>query len=167
MMGAHVSAVPNDQMGRITSLKTRGAVAFFGDLGYELDITKMAPTELDQVKKQVAFYKCYRQLFQFGKFYRIDSPFVEDGNVTSWQVVSDDQKQAIAARYQLLNHPNAPYTRFYFKGLRPNQRYQINDDPSTYYGDELMNAGYFVPTILADGQASKDFYTQLFVVTAI
>ncbi|ATU71462.1 alpha-galactosidase [Levilactobacillus brevis] len=167
MMGAHVSAVPNDQMGRITSLKTRGAVAFFGDLGYELDITKMAPTELDQVKKQVAFYKRYRQLFQFGKFYRIDSPFVGDGNVTSWQVVSDDQKQAIAARYQLLNHPNAPYTRFYFKGLRPNQRYQINDDPSTYYGDELMNAGYFVPTILADGQESKDFYAQLFVVTAI
>lgn len=89
MMGAHVSAVPNDQMGRITSLKTRGAVAFFGDFGYELDITKMAPEELDQIKDQVAFYKQYRHLFQFGKFYRIDSPFVGSGNVISWQVVSD------------------------------------------------------------------------------
>ncbi len=45
----------NDQMGRITSLKTRGAVAFFGDLGYELDITKMAPTELDQSKNKWPF----------------------------------------------------------------------------------------------------------------
>lgn len=167
MMGAHVSAVPNDQMGRITSLKTRGAVAFFGDFGYELDITKMAAEELDQIKDQVAFYKQYRHLFQFGKFYRIDSPFVGSGNVISWQVVSDDRKQAIAARYQLLNHPNTPYTRFYFKGLDLNQQYQINDDAETYYGDELMNAGYFVPTILADGKESKDFYSQLFVAKSI
>lgn len=167
MMGAHVSAVPNDQMGRITSLKTRGAVAFFGDFGYELDITKMAAEELDQIKDQVAFYKQYRHLFQFGKFYRIDSPFVGSGNVISWQVVSDDRKQAIAARYQLLNHPNTPYIRFYFKGLDPNQQYQINDDAETYYGDELMNAGYFVPTILADGKESKDFYSQLFVAKSI
>lgn len=154
-------------MGRITSLETRGAVAFFGDFGYELDITKMAPEELEQIKDQVTFYKQYRHLFQFGKFYRIDSPFADSGNVISWQVVSDDQKQAIAARYQLLNHPNAPYTRFYFKGLDPNQRYQINDDSEMYYGDELMNAGYFVPTISADGKESKDFYSQLFIVKSV
>lgn len=167
MMGAHVSAVPNDQTGRITSLKTRGDVAFFGDFGYELDITKLTDAERDQIKAQVAFYKQYRRLFQFGTFYRIDSPFTGDGNVISWQVVSADQKQAIAARYQILNHVNVPYTRFYFKGLLPDQQYHVNDDTEIYYGDELMHAGYFVPTILPDGNSSRDFHSQLFVVKAI
>ncbi len=167
MMGAHVSAVPNDQSGRVTSLATRGNVAFFGAFGYELDITKLSQTELTQIKEQVAFYKTYRHLFQFGTFYRIDSPFSQDSNVISWQVVSPDQKQAIASRYQLLNHPNAPYHRLYFKGLLPDQAYRVNQDTETYYGDELMSAGYFVPAIKLDGQNSKDFSSQLFVVKAV
>lgn len=108
MMGAHVSAVPNDQVGRITSLKTRANVAYFGDFGYELDITKMSPEEQQQVKEQTAFYKEHRKLFQFGKFYRIENPF-ENCNVMSWEVVSDDKQHAIAARYQILNRPHTGY----------------------------------------------------------
>ena len=38
-MGAHVSAVPNHQVSRITPLATRAAAAFFGVFGYELDAT--------------------------------------------------------------------------------------------------------------------------------
>ncbi|KGO32234.1 hypothetical protein Q757_02260 [Oenococcus alcoholitolerans] len=74
-MGAHVSAVPNYQTGRLTSFKTRGDVAFFGDLGYELDITQLSDKEQLQMKDQITFYKKNRELFQFGKFYRIESPF--------------------------------------------------------------------------------------------
>ena len=40
-MGAHVSAVPNHQVGRLTPLATRAAVAFFGVFGYELDPTAL------------------------------------------------------------------------------------------------------------------------------
>lgn len=167
MMGAHVSAVPNDQNGRITSLNTRGAVAYFGDLGYELDITKMDQSELQLVKQQIEFYKANRELFQFGKFYRIDDPFSSDGNIASWEVVSKDKKQAIVGRCQLLNHPNAPYQRQYFKGLDPDNQYQVNDDEETYYGDELMNAGYFVPKAEIDGNYSSDFNAHLFIVKSV
>ncbi|MFP3471533.1 alpha-galactosidase, partial [Micrococcus sp. SIMBA_144] len=45
-MGAHVSAVPNHQVKRITSLETRANVAYFGAFGYELDVTKMSDAEL-------------------------------------------------------------------------------------------------------------------------
>ena len=41
-MGAHVSAVPNHQTGRLTPLATRAAVAFFGVFGYELDPTALS-----------------------------------------------------------------------------------------------------------------------------
>ena len=44
-MGAHVSAVPNHQVGRITPIATRAAVAFFGVFGYELDPTALCADE--------------------------------------------------------------------------------------------------------------------------
>lgn len=167
MMGAHVSAVPNEQNGRITSLTTRGAVAFFGDLGYELDITQMTPDELQQIKEQVAFYHQYRRLFQFGKFYRIDSPFAGDGNLTSWGVVAPDQSQGIFGRYQLLNHPNAPYQRQFFQGLDPKRQYRVNGGAEHFSGTELMAAGYFVPSVKPAKGYSSDFSAQLFIVEAV
>src|SRR5207245_9731596 len=44
-MGAHVSAVPNHQVARVTPLATRAAVAFFGVLGYALDPTALPPEQ--------------------------------------------------------------------------------------------------------------------------
>lgn len=54
-MGAHVSAVPNHQLRRVTSLNTRGSVAVFGAFGYELNVKEMTEEEKRIVKKQVAF----------------------------------------------------------------------------------------------------------------
>ncbi|KRK87267.1 alpha-galactosidase [Lentilactobacillus sunkii] len=170
MMGAHVSAVPNDQVGRITSLKTRANVAYFGDFGYELDITKMSAEEQQQVKDQVAFYKAHRKLFQFGKFYRIDNPFENGGNVMSWEVVSDDKQHAIAGRYQILNRPNIGYLRLYVEGLDPDTKYTVNGGSEEFYGDELMNAGLFVSDILHETRGtdkSADFNSNLFVIDAV
>ncbi|WP_367296158.1 alpha-galactosidase [Levilactobacillus yonginensis] len=170
MMGAHVSAVPNDQTGRITPIETRAAVAYFGDLGYELDVTKCSPDEKAAIKQQVTFYKAHRELFQQGKFYRIDNPFTGDGNVGSWQVVSEDQRHAIAARYQILNHPNPAYTRLYLRGLAPDQRYRLNGGQHIYFGDELMHAGVFVPHLLESTQGveqSADFSAFLVVIDAV
>lgn len=170
MMGTHVSAVPNDQTSRITPLKTRGDVAYFGDFGYELDITKFEASEKETIKEQVKFYKQHRQLFQFGHFYRLDNPFENGGNVISWEVVNEDKTSAIAARYQLLNHPNAAYIRLYFRGLDPDKQYVVNQGTETFYGDELMNTGLFVNRSLDKTMgvtASSDFSSRLFVVTEV
>ncbi|KGO32233.1 hypothetical protein Q757_02255 [Oenococcus alcoholitolerans] len=96
--------------------------------------------------------------------------FSGDGNVAIWEVVSKDQKQAIAARYQILNKPNPAYLRIYFKGLNPNLKYRINDSEEIFYGDELMNAGYFVHQILNINNpisGSADFSSRLFVAQAV
>lgn len=170
MMGAHVSAVPNDQTGRITPLQTRADVAYFGDLGYELDVTKMSAEEQAQVRQQTAFYKQHRRLFQLGKFYRIESPFENDGNVISWEVVSEDKSHAIGCRYQILNQPNPSYLRLYFKGLDPDRKYTINGGSEVFYGDELMNAGLFVNRLLGRTMgvdSSADFSSRLFLIDAV
>lgn len=169
MMGAHVSDVPNGQTGRMTPLETRAAVAYFGDLGYELDITQLSDSEKAAIKAQVTFYKKYRQIFQFGRFYRLDNPFADDPNVTSWMVVNSDQSLAIAARYQLLNQPNPKSCRLFLQGLDPNKQYTVNDQPEVFYGDELMTAGLLSPRILkahSETTTLADFHANLFIIKA-
>src|SRR5690606_12011534 len=101
-IGAHVSVVPNHQVGRITSIETRANVAFFGVFGYELDVTNIPSEEKEKMKQQISFYKENRSLLQTGTFYRIHSPFEDPYNITSWMVVSKDQKEAIVGYYQVL-----------------------------------------------------------------
>lgn len=169
MWGAHVSAVPNDQVGRLTSIDTRAKVAYFGAFGYELDVTELSDEEQATIKQQVAFYKQYRKLFQFGTFYRLETPDTSD-NVYGWETVSPDKKTAIGMRYQILNGANPAYIRYYFKGLDPERRYTVNDGSEVFSGAELMNAGYFVPRVmnrLQSPKAPSDFHADMFIVKAV
>ncbi|MCZ0702268.1 alpha-galactosidase [Natronobacillus azotifigens] len=150
-MGAHVSAVPNQQVGRITPIETRANVAMFGVFGYELDLNLLSDKEKQQVKRQIAFYKKHRKLILEGNFYRITSPF--SAGETIWMVVSEDQTEAIFGFYKTLNQPNKPIKRFKMVGLDPDQAYQINEDTKqVYYGDALMYAGI----IIDDAQLCED-----------
>lgn len=169
MWGAHVSAVPNDQVGRLTSIDMRAKVAYFGAFGYELDVTELSDEEQATIKQQVAFYKQYRKLFQFGTFYRLETPDTSD-NVYGWETVSHDKQTAIGVRYQILNGANPAYIRYYFKGLDPERRYTVNDGSEVFSGAELMNAGYFVPRVMNRLQSPKvpsDFHADMFIVKAV
>jgi alpha-galactosidase len=52
-MGSHVSAVPNHQTNRITSLNTRKVAAMSGTFGYELDLGKLSFEEKEEIKEQI------------------------------------------------------------------------------------------------------------------
>ena len=139
-MGAHVSAVPNHQLRRITSLNTRANVAFFGAFGYELDLNKMTEDEKEVVKEQVRLYKENRTLLRTGDFYRLLSPF--ENNEVAWIVVSKDKKEAILAYYQILSKSNHGFKTIRLKGLDTNLEYFSEEDNLSFYGDELLNCGY-------------------------
>lgn len=122
-MGAHVSAVPNHQVDRTTSLEMRGLVAMSGNFGYELDLTKFSGEERTMVKRQVALYKELRGLIQQGDMYRLKSPF--DGNETAWMFVSGDKREAAVFHFRVLAVPNAPLSRLALRGLDPALDYAI------------------------------------------
>jgi alpha-galactosidase len=177
-MGAHVSAVPNHQIGRITPLATRAAVAFFGVFGYELDPTTLRADERHQVSQQIAFYVERRELFQRGRFVRLRSPFDGDGNETAWMVVSDDRLRAVVGHYRVLNRPVPGPDRLRLRGLDPSLRYRVSSWPSTADaiepvnravrgGDDLMTVGLFVESPNPrDAQVRGDFEARLFDVLA-
>ena len=168
-MGSHVSAIPNHQLHRLTSLHMRFAVAIFGTFGYELDPLALTEDEKEEIRDQVRFMKKYRQLIQFGTFYRLQSPFA--GTETAWMVVSEDKKQAIVGYYRVLQEINAPFRRLKLQGLAPDRLYAISGKEEQEYGIELQRAGLVLTDASAsenrDGRNEGDYLARLFVLNAV
>ena len=114
-MGAHVSAAPHAQTLRVTPLCTRGNVSFFGCLGYELDLKHLLKLEKEQIAEQIAFYKQYREIFQFGIFRRLKQ---------GWQVTKGTT--ALAATFRKLV-PAAPgYETLSLRDLEKDKVYRFS-----------------------------------------
>lgn len=159
-MGAHVSAVPNHQVGRVTPLKTRGDVAMSGNFGYELDLTRFSDEEKEQVKEQIKLYKEHRPLIQQGDMYRLKSPFA--GNDTSWMFVSPDKSEAIVFYFRVLADAHLPAKRVKLRGLDPLKTYTVQNGEAaeTWLGDTLMNKGLQITL------PQNDFSSTWFKLTA-
>jgi alpha-galactosidase len=177
-MGAHVSAVPNHQTGRITPLDTRAAVAFFGAFGYELDATRLTPDEREQVAGQVAWFKAHRETLQLGRFVRLLSPFEGSGNDTAWMCVSDDARQAVVGWYRSLSRPVPGPRSVPLRGLDAALRYRVSVWPEASDtlvarntlvrgGDELMTVGLFLDDGARESAMRGDFQARLFVIEAV
>ncbi|MGM0124554.1 alpha-galactosidase [Enterococcus sp. AZ194] len=152
-MGSHVSAIPNHQTSRKTSLAIRGNVAMAGVFGYELDLSTLSTEEKVEMKAQVAFYKEHRSLIQYGRFVRLLSPF--EGNETAWMFISDDKKEALVFYYRVLAEASHPPKCLKLEGLAKEKVYMMENQ--LFGGDELMNLGFYI-----DPSLSGDYATQLF-----
>lgn len=140
-MTAHVSASPNHQTGRVTSLAMRGDVAMAGVLGYELDLSQLSAAEKAQVREQIAFYKAHRELIQYGDFYRINSPFA--GNEVAWQFVSADKSETMLFEYRVLSTGQPAFHTVQLGHLDPEKTYVDDATGATFGGDELMQIGFY------------------------
>jgi alpha-galactosidase len=177
-MGAHVSAVPNHQVGRLTSLEMRAAVAFFGNLGYELDPRHLSDDEGAQVRAQIAWYQQRRDLLHGGRFLRLVSPFEGDGNETAWMTVSDDGRRGLVGWYRVLSHTVPGPSLLRLRGLDATARYRISLWPQSddalaransleRGGDELMHVGLFLDDRSWESQARGDFQARIFELEAV
>ncbi len=142
-VGSHVSAVPNHQTGRMTSLHTRGVVAMAGTFGYELDPGKLTDREKEEVKEQVARFKGYADLVREGDYYRLSDPFRD--SCGAWMFVSPDGAKALVNVVMLEVHGNMPVTYVRLKGLKPEAVYEDAESRRRYSGAALMNAGLPMP----------------------
>jgi alpha-galactosidase len=176
-MAAHVSAVPNHQVGRVTPLATRAAVAFFGVFGYELDPSALTPAERAEIADQVAFYVRHRDVFQFGRFVRLESPFAGDRDEVAWMAVGADQRSAVVGYYRILGRPDPGPVRLRLRGLDPDATYAVTPWPAAggglarepagdATGAELMSAGMALELGRHETMARGDFWARLYVLEA-
>ena len=141
-MGAHVSAVPNHQTGRISPLATRAAVAMGGTYGYELDLTRLPAEELEQIAALNRRVHAMQRVLLYGDFYRLRSPFT--GNECAWMSVSADKREAVVTHVTALAQPNFKPSPLRLAGLDPALDYRDEETGRIWGGDELMHYG-FVP----------------------
>lgn len=158
-LAAHVSVVPNHQIGRVTPFRTRGHVAMTGAFGYELDLSALSEDDRKEAIEQVKFYKQVRGLLMQGDLYRLKSPFTS--NESAWVVVAPDQREAVATHVTILAQPNGNVDFIPLRGLNPNLSYRVAGTDEVYRGDLLMQAG--LPVRIPTG----DFFSQLWHLIAV
>ena len=143
-MGAHVSAVPNHQTGRMTSMRMRGDVAIGGNFGFELDLSKMSEEDTKTARELVEQVKGIREITQKGTFTRLVSPF-NGKQVAAWQFISEDESEALLCFYRILGKPNTAPDIVRMKGLDPNA-YYTDDEGNIWSGAVLMGHGMWFTT---------------------
>ncbi len=147
-MGAHVSASPNHQTGRATSIKMRGDVALGGNFGFELDMSRQTKEDIEEMRRMVSDVKRLRTTLQQGVFTRLESPF--ESNFAAWQFTSADEKDIVLCTYQRLAMPNQPSHRIFLSGLCPDAKYEDLKTGRVYSGAALMHAGLPLPRPMGD-----------------
>lgn len=136
-MGAHISAVPNHQVGRITPVPFRGKVAMMGRFGLELDLGKLDENTMDQLKTEIALYKTYQQDIHQGDLYRLLSAY--KGRTAAYEIVS--QKRVLVFILNVTGAPNQAPVRLKLQGLDPQAQYRDTATGNVYAGSTLLYAG--------------------------
>ncbi|MDR2751254.1 MAG: alpha-galactosidase, partial [Clostridiales bacterium] len=157
-VGSHVSASPNHQTGRSSSLNTRAAVAAAGSFGYELDVAKMTKAEKAEALALTEQYKKFRPLVHDGLYYRLSSPYDPTG-VIAWQFAAEDESAALltVVAADVAANPSCIYLRL--KGLSNNKTYACGD--AVYSGAALMNAGFKIAPLTGDYPAEVFYFKEV------
>lgn len=150
-MGSHVSAVPNHQTGRVTSMHTRGVAAMSGTFGYELNPALLNAEEKAEIRAQLAKYREYQELIREGDYYRLSNPFQD--NLAAWMVVSDDRSKALVSVIRLIAEANPPAAYVTLKGMEEDAFYREKTTGKVYPGAALMEAGILLPAAVSEYEA--------------
>ncbi len=150
-MSAHVSASPNHQTGRNSSMKMRCDVALGGNFGFELDLSKLSAEDMVIAKYYVEKVKAVRHMTQQGTYTRLISPF--KGDSAAWQYVSPEGDEAMLCVYRMQCRAYVPPMRVCMKGLDAEAQY-IDDEGNIHRGAVLMNMGVWI-------ELTKDFSSRI------
>lgn len=159
-VGSHVSAVPNHQTGRITSLETRGTVAMAGSFGYELDLNQLDQNEKEKVAEQVKAYKEYQELIYGGKYYRLSNPKKDD--LAAWEFISEDCSKILVQGVAFRAASNVLRHRIKLLGVDGTAIYRFvkgRQKEEKLSGKALMTGGILIPAIKGDDVAFE-FYLE-------
>ncbi|MCL2748441.1 MAG: alpha-galactosidase, partial [Oscillospiraceae bacterium] len=138
-VASHVSAVPNHQTGRVTSLETRGVVAMSGSFGYELDLTQLSESEKSVVTRQIEAYKSLQDIIHNGLYFRLTSPYDCTCAYTAWMFVSEDKETALLHVVATHTTANPAHIHLKLRGLDPEAAYTVsNADAANMANDPVI-----------------------------
>ena len=158
-VGAHVSAVPNHQTGRVTSFHTRGVTAMAGTFGYELNPALLSDEEKQQIREQIASYKKYERLINEGTYWRLSDPIHDE--IAAWMSVSKEQDRALVSVVRLMAEANQAAVYVRLRGLKPKAVYLEEYSGKQYSGAALMHTGIVLPFFTHEYEAYQFSFVEL------
>ncbi|KAJ5692458.1 hypothetical protein N7462_001881 [Penicillium macrosclerotiorum] len=142
-MGAHLSAVPNQQTGRSLPVSFRGHVAMMGgSFGLELDPADIPEADKAALPKLIALAEKVNPIVLTGDMYRLNIP--EESNWPAVLFISENGQQAVLFYFQINPNINQAVPWVKMQGLDPSAMYNV-DGNTSYSGSVLMNIGLQFP----------------------
>ncbi len=132
VISASFTPSPNQITDRIADRETRFNTAAFSSLQYSIDTSSLSAFESEAYRKQIEFYKTYRNILQGGRF-RLQ----EDGNRIIWTVSDKNRSMILLLYFQKLLKPNTTAEKLYVEDADPNSEYIVMARPHTLSDQEL------------------------------
>ena len=142
-VGAHVSACPNEQNGRITPFETRALVAMTGTFGYELDPDKLTEEDKEQIRTQIKDHHKYASLIMNGDYYRLTNAVTAP--LCAWEIAARDGSEALITAVMRKIQGNMTVNYICLKGLTKGAMYRDEASGKCYPADALMDMGFPLP----------------------
>lgn len=158
-VGAHVSAVPNHQTGRITSLKTRKTAAMAGSFGYELDLNKLSSDEKEEIKEQIKTFRKHEALIHNGDYYRLSNP--TDDNYSVWAFAANDKSELLVQGIIFRTQANTLRYNIKLRGIDAKKKYRLEQNDLIYSGKALLDGGILLPKSWGDYYPIELHFTEV------
>ncbi|RLK46449.1 alpha-galactosidase [Microbacterium telephonicum] len=153
MLGAHISSPVAPTSGRALPLDFRCAIALFGHMGIEWDLTEASSSERARLAEWVAYYKRRRRLLHSGTVVHADVP---DPSYRLHGVVDEEQNEALYAWVCTASSTVWPPPPVALPGIDPDRHYRVAldgpitavDGIATHWGaplEWLMSGGVELP----------------------
>ncbi len=153
-VGAHVSAAPCHQTGRVTPLRTRGIVAQAGTFGYELNPEALTDCEKEEIRAQIEEYHRFSGLISHGDYYRL-TELEEERDYSAWMFVSPDRSEALVSLVLRHVRANGPVICVRLQGLKPDGLYRPEGGQKCFTGAALMRGGWVFDGLRGDYAAAQ------------
>lgn len=119
-----------------------------GTFGYELDPLSLTGEEKEQIRQQIKTFQKYYDLIQYGDYFRLTDPFLEEG-YHAWEFADTDGKEALVSVVATKQYANKGPVYIRLRGLKEKKIYRMNQE--RYLGAALMYAGIRMP------EASREY----------
>ena len=172
-VGAHISAVPNEQTGRSTSLSLRALVAMSGTFGMELDPARLSEEEKEELQRYIGIFRRYAGLIRTGVYSRLRPGTARDP-LFAWEIRAEDASEVLLFAADTDPQANAKAAAWYLRGLQDAAKYRLTCvEPETvliggrplsgrlYTGSELMQGAFATGPLSGTAPAALYYFERI------
>lgn len=172
-VGAHISAVPNEQTGRSAPLSLRALVAMSGTFGLELDPARLSENEKEELQRYIGIFRRYAGLIRTGVYSRLRPGTARD-SLFAWEIRAEDASEILVFAAETDPQSNGKAVTWFLRGAEERAWYRLTCvEPENlavgekqlsgqiFTGSELMQGAFATPSFSGTEPAALFHFKQV------